>query len=189
VVSGLGVFAESIAIVPFVHTPKKPGLRGLIVGYEATPAGALLLKYPETGQILYYKTTAPDHGKAKQLPGIAVATDINWKADITVIAIQGTPMNELAAIRPLIADDGLVAIAVDDYKKSNDVRKSLKAMFPFVVPYRAHMPEPIVFFLCSRATVKRCRPVPDSAEHLSDQYLPCLFTFAKDEYRFIMQGI
>lgn len=188
-VSSLGVFAEAISIVPFIHTRKKPGFRGLIVGFEAMPAGALLLKYPETGQVLYFKTSAPAHGKAKQLPGIAVASDIKWKADLTVIAVPGTPLTEIAAVRPLIADDGLVAVAVDDFKKTNEVRKALSAQFPYVVPYRAHLPEPASFLLCSRAAITRCRPVPDNADHLSDQFIPCLFTFAKDEYRLIMQGI
>lgn len=188
-VSGLGVFAEAISIVPFAHTKPKPGLRCLVVGYEASPAGALFLRYPETGQVLYYKTKAPNHGKAKVLPGIAQGTEISWKADITVIALPGSPISEITTIRPLLADDGLVAVAISDFKRSNEIRQSLNSVFPFVVPYRAHLPEPASFFLCSRDAIRRTRPVPESAEHLSDQYLPCLFTFSKDEYRLIMQGI
>jgi hypothetical protein len=188
-VSGLGVFAEAISIVPFVHTKPKPGLRCLVVGFEASPLGALYVRYPETGQVLYYKTKALDHGKAKVLPGIAQATDINWKADVAAVAVPGSPLNEIATIRPLLADDGVLAVAIDDSKKANEIRLALKVQFPFVIPYRAHLPEPAVFFICSRAPVARARPVPDSADHLSDQYLPCLFTFAKDEYRSIMQGI
>ncbi len=108
---------------------------------------------------------------------------------MAVIAVPGSPLTELAAVRPLIADDGVVVVAVDEFKKTNEIRKALSALFPYVVPYRAHLPEPAAFLMCSRAALKRCRPVPDGAEHLSDQYLPTLFTFAKDEYRLIMQGI
>lgn len=65
------------------------------------------------------------------------------------------------------------------------VLSTLRSVFPSVREYTVWMYSFIRagFALCGRATMERCRPVPDGTRHLTDEVLRQAFYFAPDDPR------
>ena len=184
-VPGGEVFAESIGILPLLHAPLRP-LRGLVVGKHGSPLGAVLLRYPDTVGVAYFQSTPPNHGKARQVPSLSL---LDAPVDVAAVAVEGSPIESAGAVRQCMAPDGVAVVATSDFRRAYETLGGLKRIFPYVAPMRVYLPERCALFLCSAVPARKTRACPEWSRHLSDQFVPTLFTFSKDEYRAIFQGV
>lgn len=71
-----------------------------------------------------------------------------------------------------------------DPTKFGILNTKMRELFGNACPWRDHLPTPIygvMSMVGSAQSPKRLRKPPPAATHLTEKFLPCLFTFAKDE--------
>jgi hypothetical protein len=88
---------------------------------------------------------------------------------------------------------GVISASTKNIDLWGGLCRRLRTDLGLATPWRAPLAEPIYGCLASLRTkngakLTRTREVPHSAEHLSTQYIPCLFTFSADEMTSLRQG-
>lgn len=98
--------------------------------------------------------------------------------DVLLTSPEQNPNVWLRAVRP----GGVVQATTLDPSKANRVLAAMRASVGGAKPWREYLPQPIYGAIaCLGGTCKRLREPPSGTKRLTTQYLPCLFTFGKDE--------
>lgn len=191
-------FVEALSIVPIIHLPAGGGgQRVLIVGAAAMPAAMVALRYPQTVEVLVVDET-PTGLNDKRVRQVARMEQVpaGWKADLAVVAVPVVTDSLAAAVRlHHKADTGVAAFALARPMQVRSTKAMLRGQWSTVQPYREFVPTAAEadnrtawFLLAGDHGFKRTRPIPPWARHLSENYVPVLFTLSKDEYALAFTG-
>jgi hypothetical protein len=176
-------FNEALSLVPLVHVPVVRDQHMLVVGASAVPAAQAAMRYPTFIEIVINADlpTPIRDPRVHVLPSLTTLLP-SWKADLIVVAQTSVTPELLQSLRAHCKQRTVVVVAVPVPTQVRALKESMRRLWPIVQPYREHLPELTYFLMASDAPLDRHRPVPGHARHLTDKYLPALFTFAKDEY-------
>lgn len=174
-----GRLAEVLGMLPLLHVPAGPSR--LTIGVAGNHASMLIeeaRRWPDVGTILTPFPVACKDTRVKQTPQLQAGT-----VDVMLLSPGMGPLAFLPALRP----GGLVQVSTYDAALWGPLRKKLAADAGAAVPWREHLPLPLYGALgrLGNAVPKRARKPLKSALRLNEQYLPCLFTFGKDELRLL----
>ena len=168
-------FAEVSALLPILHVaPGKTvvGVAGPVAGIMAGEA----LKWRDTDKVLVLDQSA----KANDRRVTAVTELPPASVDVMLLSPDQAPDTWAKAVRP----GGIIQVMTFDPLKFNNLHTHMRDLFGNAAPWRAHMPTPVYGVMSSiggNRAPKRLRKPPSATTHLTEKYLPCLFTFSKDE--------
>lgn len=179
------IFAEALAVPPFIYTAPSKTTKVLTVGPYALPLAKLALRYPEIEDVFMVSIDeglVPNDKRVKTFASLEELPE-DWKADIASVASRGNVPAVVVDVSDHIAPDGVMSVAVDIFANGRAYKDAISKSWPFVLPYREFTPEPALFFLLSKKKIVRpLRPFPVKLKRLTPRYLNNLFTLAKDEY-------
>lgn len=168
-------FSEVAALLPILHiAPGKTvvAVAGPVSGIMAGEA----LKWRDTEKVYITDPTAQANDRrvvlVKELQPASV--------DVMLLSPDQSPDSWAKAVKP----GGLIQVMTLDPTKFNALHTSMRALFGNASPWREHLPTPIYGVMStigSAHSPKRLRKPPPAATRLTEKYLPCLFTFGKDE--------
>ena len=175
-----GRLAEVLGMLPLLHVPIESGKR-LTVAVAGSHAGLLIdevRRWPDVGSILTPFPVVVKDTRLRQTGQLSPGT-----VDVMLLSPGMGPMAFLPALRP----GGLVQVSTYDANLWGPLRTKLAKDAGAAVPWRENLPHPIYGALgrLGNAPPKRCRRPPKAAVRLNEQFLPCLFTFGKDELRLL----
>lgn len=183
-INAVDKFSEAISVIPIVHTPLSAA-RVLIIGQAALPAAWLAMRYPQFTDIISIGADAPpsllNTRRFRQVPSLDQVPG-GWLADLIVIASPTVDSLALRQVHAHSSRNAVVAVACPSPAGARMMRDTLRSFWSVVAPYREHLPEPAYFLLASNAPLTKVRPVPAYTRRISDNYLPAMFTWGKDEY-------
>jgi hypothetical protein len=167
--------AEVAAMLPILHA--RPG--GLVVGAAGPMAEGMALealRWRDVSRVLVLRPLPKVHDRrvevVKALPAAGV--------DVLCLSAEQSPRSFLQAV----SQDGVVQTMTAVPSRLAEWRDRLKDAGYAHMPWRDHLPQ-CVWGLLGKNTrdrkIPRMRKPPAGARHLSEQFLPCLFTFARDE--------
>lgn len=87
-----------------------------------------------------------------------------------------------------VAPGGLINVSTAILANARGLYQGMRVLFRSITPWRDWLPDPLYGAMASPGggRLLRQRHPPKTAAHLSSQYLPCLFTFAKDEVSWVL---
>jgi hypothetical protein len=168
-------FSEVAALLPLLHvTPGKTTVA--VVGPVAGLMAAEALRWRDTERVYVLDPTA----QANDRRVVATKTLPNASCDAMLLSPDQAPDSWAAAVRA----GGIIQAMTLDPLKFAALHTHMRKLFGNASPWREHLPTPIYGVLSrigGTAPPKRERKPPPAATRLSEKYLPCLFTFGKDE--------
>lgn len=180
------IWNEALAVVPMVHTPVQPSMQhALIIGTAAVPAAVLALRYPGFTDVATWTDALPQGlNTDKRVRQLSSLDDLapTWMADFVAIAEPRLTDDMLQAVRQHTNAGSVIVIAVPQPELTRPIMDVLRQTWRVVQPYREHTPAPAYFLLVGDKPFARKRPVPGFTKRISNESIPTLFTFAKDEY-------
>lgn len=180
------IWNEALAVVPMVHTPVQPSMQhALIIGSAAMPAAILALRYPGFADVVTWADTLPTGlSTDKRVRQLTSLDDLapNWMADFVAIAEPRLTDAMLQTVRQHTNATSVIVVAIPQPELTRPIMDVLRQSWRVVQPYREHTPSPAYFLLVGDKPFKKIRPVPGFARRISEQYIPSLFTFARDEF-------
>jgi hypothetical protein len=168
---------EACALLPLLHV----GAGQTVVacsGPQAEVFAAEALRWPDV--VTVYIRTQPRLLKDKRL---RVTPPPVGSCDVVICSPNEDPTPVLHALTA----DGVISTSTAIIDRVPSLMAAMRALFRVVTPWREWLPEPLYGALASPngTKVSRQRHPPPAAQRLSSQYLPCMFTFGKDELPFI----
>jgi len=168
-------FSEVAALLPLLHT--RPGKT--IVGVVG-PVGGLMaaevLKWRDTEGVYTIDQTITINDRrlnvVKEMPTASV--------DVMLLSPDQAPDAWAKIVKP----GGVIQAMTLDPTKFRALHTHMRDLFGNSAPWREHLPTPIYGVMSvvgGQTTPKRLRKPPPAATRLTEKYLPCLFTFGKDE--------
>jgi len=168
-------FSEVAALLPLLHV--RPGKT--VVGVVG-PVGELMavevLKWRDTETVytVDQKITLNDRriNTVKEMPPASV--------DVMLLSPDQAPDAWAKIVKP----GGVIQAMTLDPTKFRALHTHMRELFGNAAPWREHLPTPIYGVMSvvgGQTTPKRLRKPPPAATRLTEKYLPCLFTFGKDE--------
>ena len=180
------IWNEALAVVPMVHTPVQPSMQhALIIGTAAMPAAILALRYPGFADVSTWADSLPQGlSTDKRVNQLASLNDLppGWMADFVAIAEPRLTDAMLQTVRAHTNATSVMVIAVPQPELTRPIMDVLRHTWRVVQPYREYTPAPAYFLLVGDKPFARKRPVPGFTKRVSNELIPALFTFAKDEY-------
>lgn len=177
-----GRLAEVLGMLPILHAPLDSSrLTVAVAGNLSSMLVEEARRWPDIGTIYTpYPATSKD-ARIEQTPQLRPGS-----VDVMLLSPGMGPLPFLPALRP----GGLVQVSTYDEALWGPLRRRLMQDAGAAVPWRENLPQPIYGALgrLGKATPKRCRKPPKTAARLNESYLPCLFTFGKDELRSLHQS-
>lgn len=177
------VLAEAVSLVPWVHVPVGQAQRIVTVGYEASSAALVGLRFPEVRDVVIIGATAPSDARVRTFSSL---TDLppTWTPDLAVLTVPVVTPDLLRAVH--LSPAGIVCAALQRFDDVVPVKALMRAAFRYITVYREYIGgEPALFLMGSNAPISRQRAMPAFSKRYTDKSLPNLFTFAKDEYQMI----
>ena len=167
-------FAEASALLPILHA--RPGtLRVAVLGPFAGLMAGNALRWRDTAEVLTF-TELPEiqDRRVKVINALDPAS-----VDVVLLSPEQLPGDKLIqALKP----GGVLSTLTLEPEKWRGLTVALRKGIGSATPWREHLPQPLFGVLgCVGGPCKRLREPPPSARRLTLQYLPCLFTFGKDE--------
>lgn len=165
---------ESVVMLPFLHA-KKGDLAVAAVGTLADEMAAEALRWREVRTL--FMQHPPKTVRERRVT--VVQTLPRAGIDVLLLSPEQSPAPWLPALSP----GGVVNPTTAFPAKWTQERELLTKAFGTATPWRNYLPRLIYGVLGKNSPGKpqRTRQPPKGAKHLSEQYLPCLFTFARDE--------
>ncbi len=181
------IFNEAISYIPMIHVPDQRNQHALVIGGSAAMAAQVATRYPSFAEILVSTDIplGPNHDPRVHVMPSLVDLPPSWKADLIVVAVPVITPDFLQSLRLHSHPRTIVTIAASTPNNVRILKDTMRRLWPVVMPYREHLPEPAFFLLASDSPIRRHRAVPPSARRLTEKYVPSLFTFAKDEYNLL----
>ena len=166
--------AEVAALLPLLHV--KPGPTTVAVFGPLSPLmAAEVLKWRDTVAVLTLieLPTIKDR-RVKIVEKLEPAS-----CDAILLSPEHLPQAPiLATLKP----GGVIQAITLEPDKARAQATTMKSLMGSVTPWREYLPQPCWGVMaCLGGSCKRLRQPPAGAKRLSAQYLPCLFTFGKDE--------
>lgn len=180
------ILAEAVSIVPWVHVPVGQAQRIVTIGYEASSAALMGLRFPEVRDVVIIGATAPTDARVRTFNAL---TDLppSWTPDLAVLTVPVLTVDLLRSIR--LSPQGVACFALQRFEDVVPAKALVRAAFRYITVYREYIGgEPALFLMGSMSPISRQRAVPGFSKRYTDKYLPNLFTFAKDEYQLIFAG-
>ena len=169
---------EACALLAMLHTSDK---RPNVVSCSGSLADALaldVLRWPDVATVYVPSATLiKDRRIVVGMPPVA-------SCQVVICSPNDDPSPYLHAVAPL----GIVSASTALLDHVKGLYLGMRRLFRSVTPWREWMPEPLYGVLASPGGGKivRQRHPPSGAKRLSSQYLPCLFTFGKDELPYVL---
>lgn len=164
---------EVLALLPILHVPSGKAVDVGVVGPYADIMAAEVHRWPEVQRIhMLVKPAGPVTRK------YMVSTTMP-PVDVLLLSPEQDPAPWLRLVKP----GGLIQATTADAGHFQSLVAEMAANAGNAVPWREHLPRPLFGVLANIGTSKpqRYRQPPKSAQRLTSNYLPCLFTFGKDE--------
>ena len=164
---------EVAAMLPILHVPAG-AITVAAVGPMADQMAAEALRWRDVRQVFIIGKTAINDGRVKPVDRLPVGS-----VDVLLLSAEQAPKPWLKALAP----GGVISSITGLASKVRPLRAGLQHDLGNATPWRDWLPTPIYGVLAANGPTKvqRQRNPPAASKHLSRQYLPCLFTFAKDE--------
>ena len=164
---------EALALLPMLHVPQRASLEVGVVGPYADIMAQEVHRWPDVR--LIHLLVKPAYPMTKKY----VVSPTMPPVDVLLLSPEQDPTPWLKVIRP----GGLIQATTADPSRFQALVAGLTASAGNAVPWREHLPKPLFGVLANIGTTKpqRYRQPPKSAQRLTPNYLPCLFTFGKDE--------
>lgn len=168
-------FSEVAALLPLLHVaPGKTtvAVAGPVSGIMAGEA----LKWRDTEKVYLTDLSAQANDRRVTL----VKDLIPGSVDVMLLSPDQAPDSWAAAVKP----GGVIQVMTLDPTKFNALHTKMRDLFGNASPWREHLPTPIYGVMSTiggKSSPKRLRKPPPAATRLTEKYLPCLFTFGKDE--------
>lgn len=171
---------EVAAMLPILHVPPGP-ITVATVGTHADLWAAEALRWRDVRTLYTLQGTRLMDGRVQavgQLPERSI--------NVLLLSPEQCPKPWLQVLAP----NGVVSALTATPGKVRPLRAGLSHDLGNATPWRDWLPSPIYGVLAKSGIgkVERLRQPPAASKHLSRQYLPCLFTFAKDELPVIFGG-
>lgn len=170
-------FLEAYTILPLIHLPLQP-ISVAVFGAHAPHLTLELLRWPEIRRVFtprIFNLPRPDARVHWNLPLknschlVLCSPNMSWKKAVSFLHPSGllvASLTSLAHVPVFYAE--------------------IRNFFPGYAPWREYCPDPLYGVLATLNTKpQRYRDPPKSTKRITKQYLPCLFTFGKDEMAWI----
>ncbi len=161
-------------MLPILHA-KKGSLVVAAVGPMAEDLAREALRWREVATV--YLLAPPKTIKDRRIK--IVAPIPQGKVDVMLVSPEQRPDPWMSSLAP----GGIINVASVQPLRWKELSQALHETTGSATPWRNWLPTPIYGALAKNSQDKpqRTRQPPKGAKHLSPQYLPVLFTFAKDE--------
>lgn len=172
---------EVLALLPVLHV--KPGrFRVAVGGLHAEMLAAEVRRWPDTVLIATLKPLVHLNDKRVKVVQALRAGTI----DLVLLSPEQDPKPWV----PALARDGIIQATTYDKDKWPKLIQQMRAEFGHAVPWREHLPSPIYGVLAKSgaSAPTREREPPKNTRRLTSSYLPCLFTFGRDEVSLALHG-
>ncbi len=167
-------FAEVAALLPLLHVRTGPTTVAA-VGPAATIMAAEALHWRDTIRVFVLSPVKVNDRRIEVVTKLEPAC-----CDVVLLSPDQDPTSWVVAVRP----GGLIQAMTMTGEKLPALKREMRRLAGNAVPWREHLPQPVYGVLStigSTHTPKRLRQPPPAAKRLTDKYLPCLFTFGRDE--------
>lgn len=167
-------FVEAAALLPLLHTPVGNAAVACI-GPTAEMLAAEALRWTDVNPVLML--SPPEKIKDRRITMIAKLQPAS--CDVILLSPEQSPDMWRYALKP----NGIMQALTMDPEKIKALCQTMYNLFGNATPWREHTPD-VLYGVISRngaSKPERVRRVPGGAKRLSEAYIPCLFTFGKDE--------
>lgn len=170
-------FAEACGLLPMLCVPLKTGEDRntiLCLGSQAEKLAAEILRWRDVGRV--HMLVPPAHLRDKRIT-------IGLPKTGTCAAILTSPNEPGDNFLAGLTKDGVYCASTYDEAGVPLFMRNMRTLFPMgIKPWREHIPKVLYGILATPGGVpKRHRAMPGGAKRLSDKFMVCLTTFARDE--------
>lgn len=172
---------EVLGLLPVLHV--KPGrFRVAVAGPYAELLAAEVRRWPDTALIVMLHEPSSLNDKR-----IKVVKDLRPG---TIDLVLLSPEQDPTPWFPALARNGIIQAVCHDANRWPHLIRQMKGQFGHAVPWREHLPAPIYGVLgrSGASPPTREREPPKTTKRLTSSYLPCLFTFGRDEVTLALHG-
>lgn len=165
---------EACALLPMLHIAASTRPTVACTGPSAEILAAEVLRWPDVTRV--YLTEQPLLVRDRR---VAVGAPPAASCQLVVCSPNEDPSPHLPALAP----HGLLNTSADIPAQTQALMEGMRRLFRGCVPWREWAPTPLYGVLATPGggKIARQRHPPAGARRLTSQYLPCLFTFGKDE--------
>ncbi len=169
-------FAEACGLLPMLCVPLKQGTSHTILclGSRGEMLAAEILRWRDVGHV--HLLVPPTHLRDKRIK-------IGLPKTGACAAILTSPNEPGDNFLAGLAKDGVYCASTYDEAGVPVFMRNMRTLFPMgIKPWREHIPKVIYGILATPGGApKRQRAMPGGAKRLSDKFMVCLTTFARDE--------
>jgi hypothetical protein len=166
---------EALALLPMLHLPVKQGTKVLVLGPYAELMGAEVHRWPDVSDIIMLMPPKAVSGKKYK---VVASTEIP-NVDAILLSPEQCPGDWVKHLLP----SGVLQATTTVPEVWQRMSTLVRAAMGNAAPWREHLPTPLYGILAHAGIQKlrRFRAPPKTARRLNENYIPCLFTFGKDE--------
>lgn len=172
--------AEVLGSLPILHMPQRGPITVGVVGPLAHVIIPEVQKWRDVSSIFTLtRVNILNKGKIKQVENMPIV-------DVLLLSPEQSISTWVKKIKP----GGIIQSSTSNANKFWGLLSKSKDLLGNGVPWREHLPTPL-YGVLGRAGIgsaKRCREPLRSSKRLNSKYLPCLFTFGKDEIPLAFKG-
>lgn len=169
---------ESQALLPMLHVPQMSGRQVATVGPYAEVMAAEVHRWPDVSDIFLLEKPKKVSGKKYQYVEELPEVD----------AILLSPEQDPSLWFKHLKNGGIIQATTSRPDRWNALLRRVRELSGNAVPWREYLPEPLYGVIGHKGgtSARRVRRSPKAALRLTDSYLPCLFTFGKDELPLVL---
>lgn len=164
---------ETLGMLPILHAPSRP-LTVAVAGPMADQLAGEALKWREVQRVYSLHPLKVRDRRVEVVQALPAAS-----VDVLILSPEQQPAHWWAAL----AKDGILLASTGEQARWMQLLDAFRSKLGKATPWRNWVPQPIYGVIGRNGPAKagRTRQPPKAAKHLSSQYLPVLFTFARDE--------
>lgn len=169
-------YVEACALLPMLHTPVQKNIVAC-VGPHAELLASDCLRWHDVASVILLEPTKIKDRRVRVerlLPAAGL--------DVLIVSPDVSPEPYLAALKP----GGVANASTLDPEKTPGLLARLRKALPSVKPWREYLPEPMFGALVSSEELALVRRPPVGAVRISGPWLPCMFTFGRDEMKLVL---
>lgn len=166
---------EAVVMLPILHAPAGK-LEVGVVGPMSEQMAAEALRWRDVAALYMLEPPKQLKDRRIQLTKKMPAA----KLQVMLLSPEQSPMQWTYTL----AQGGIINPTTISDTQIQKLKTELQERVGATLPWREYLPQPVYGVLSKHSTdrkIERTRQPPINAKRLSKQYLPCLFTFGKDE--------